>query len=100
MYKTQDNQLLMLWSNFCEHGYCVAIARSKNGKIDGEWVHDEKLLFSKETFGQYDGGHGMIFTDIDGQRYLSIHSPNSPLDDRKEKPVIIPVFEECGTIVI
>lgn len=100
MYKTQDNQLLMLWSNFDENGYCVAIARSKNGKIDGEWVHDEKLLFSKETFGQYDGGHGMIFTDIDGQRYLSIHSPNSPLDDRMEKPVIIPVFEECGTIVI
>lgn len=100
MYKTQDNQLLMLWSNFDEYGYCVAIARSKNGKIDGEWVHDEKLLFSKETFGQYDGGHGMIFTDIDGQRYLSIHSPNSPADDRMEKPVIILVFEECGTIVI
>ena len=100
MYKTKDNQLLMLWSNFNKDGYCVAIARSKNGKVDGEWVHDEKLLFSKETFGQYDGGHGMIFTDVDGQMYLSIHSPNAPVGDRMEKPVIIPVFEECGTIVI
>ena len=52
MYKTKDNQLLMLWSNFNKDGYCEAIARSKNGKIDGEWVHDEELLFSKETFGQ------------------------------------------------
>ena len=100
MYKTKDNQLLMLWSNFNKDGYCVAIARSKNGKVDGEWVHDEKLLFSKETFGQYDGGHGMIFTDVDGQMYLSIHSPNNPVGDRLEKPVIIPVFEENGTIVI
>ena len=99
MYKTKDNQLLMLWSNFDKEGYCVAIARSKNGKIDGEWVQD-KQLFSKETFGQYDGGHGMIFTDVDGQMYLSIHSPNAPVGDRMEKPVIIPVFEECGTIVI
>ena len=100
MYRTKDNELLMLWSNFCELGYCVAIARSDNGKIDGKWLHDEKLLFSKEIFGEYDGGHGMIFTDFDGQMYLSLHSPNAPVGDRKEKPVLIPVCEENGTIVI
>ena len=100
MYKTEDNQLLMLWSNFDKNGYCVAIARSENGKIDGEWVHDKKQLFSKETYGRYDGGHGMIFTDIDGQMYLSIHSPNSPVDDRLEKPIFIPVFEESGAILV
>ena len=60
----------MLWSNFNKDGYWVAIVRSKNGKVDGEWVHDEKLLFSKEISGQYDGGHGMIFTPVDGQMYL------------------------------
>ena len=100
MYKTMDNQNLMLWSNFNKDGYCVAIVRSKNGKVDGEWVHDEKLLFSKEISGQYDGGHGMIFTTVDGQMYLSIHSPNAPIGDRLEKPIIIPVSEEYGTLVI
>lgn len=99
MYKTKDNQLLMLWSNFCEQGYCVGIARSKNGKIDGEWVQDDNLLFSREISGQYDGGHGMIFTDFNGQMYLSIHSPNSPAGDRLEKPVLIALSEENGTVV-
>lgn len=99
MYKTKDNQLLMLWSNFCEQGYCVGIARSKNGKIDGEWVQDDNLLFSREISGQYDGGHGMIFTDFNGQMYLSIHSPNSPVGDRLEKPVLIALSEENGTVV-
>ena len=42
----------------------------------------------------------MIFTDVAGQMYLSIHSPNTPVGDRLEKPIIIPVFEENGTIVI
>lgn len=98
MYRTKDNHLLMIWSNFDEYGYCVGIARSKNGKIDGEWIQDKNVLFSKSTFGQYDGGHGMIFTDFDGQMYLSIHSPNKPTDDRLEIPVFIPVCEENGTI--
>lgn len=100
MYKAKDNRLLMLWSNFDKNGYCVGIARSKNGKIDGEWIQDDKLLFSKETCGKYDGGHGMIFTDFNGRMYLSIHSPNAPVDNRLEKPVFLPVCEENGTIVI
>ena len=94
MYKTEDNRLLMLWSNFDEYGYCVGLARSKNGKIDGEWLQEKNVLFSKSAFGQYDGGHGMIFTDFDGQMYLSIHSPNTPTNDRLEKPVFIPLYEE------
>lgn len=98
MYKTKENQLLMLWSNFDEYGYCVGVARSNNGKIDGEWLHDKDVLFSKSTFGQYDGGHGMIFTDFDGQMYLSIHSPNSPTNYRSERPIFIPVYEENGIV--
>jgi GH43 family beta-xylosidase len=101
MYKTKDNQLLMLWSNFHtpENDYCVGIARSKNGKVDGEWIHDEKLLFSKETTGKYDGGHGMIFTDRDGKMYLSVHSPNKQIEGCGEKTIFIPVHEENGTLV-
>ena len=106
MYKTKDGQLLMIWSNFCQSGYCVGIARSKNGKIDGEWTHDEKLLYSKEMTGHggghdggHDGGHGMIFKDDDGSMYLCIHTPNTPAEGDAEQTVIIPLREENGTLI-
>ena len=28
----------MIWSNFCDNGYGVGIARSENGKVDGKWI--------------------------------------------------------------
>ncbi len=99
MYTTEDGQLLMVWSNFDAHGYVVAVARSSNGRLDGEWIHDEKLLYSKYMTGVYDGGHGMIFTDTDGQMYLSFHSPNTAADDRKERPTFLAIREENGTLV-
>lgn len=100
MYKTAEGKLLMLWSNFSNEGdYCVAIAESDNGHVDGTWSHQERLLYSKELSGRYEGGHGMIFTDRDGQKYLSIHAPNHPIGDREEKPIFIPVKEENGTLV-
>ena len=99
MYGTEDGQLLMLWSNWDSEGYCVGIARSPSGKVEGPWQQDERLLYSKSMTGKYDGGHGMLFIDAEGQMYLSIHSPNSPSGDRKEKPIFIPVREENSTIV-
>ena len=41
----------------------------------------------------------MIFTDTDGQMYLSMHSPNNPSAGRKETPVFMPVKEVDGTLV-
>ena len=99
MYRTEDGQLLMIWSNSDSAGYCVGIARSSNGKVDGEWTQDDELLYSKNMQMQYDGGHGMIFYDTDGQMYLSIHSPNSAGDGRSETPVFIAIREENGTLV-
>ena len=49
--------------------------------------------------GTYDGGHAMIFTDTDGQMYLSFHSPNAPTDTRKETPVFLAIREEEGRIL-
>lgn len=99
MYRTEDGQLLMIWSNFCEGGYCVGVARSKNGKVDGEWIQNDKLLFSKETFGTEDGGHGMIFKARDGRMYLSLHSPNKATETYREKTVFIPVREVDGSLI-
>ena len=101
MHKCKNGELLMLWSNFAASGYVVGIARSGNGKPDGHWSHDDKLLFSKEVDGVCDGGHGMLFTANDGKMYLSIHSPNTPGAGRPhETPVFVPVKEIDGNIVI
>ncbi len=100
MYTMPDGTLLMLWSNFGKEGYCEAIARSDNGRLDGVWSHDKELLYRMELSGTpYDGGHGMIFTGLDGKKYLSLHSPNAPIDGREEVPVFIPVYEKNGTLV-
>ena len=100
MYRCEDGQLLMIWSNFNADGYCVGIARSDNGRVDGNWSQDEELLYSKALDGRYDGGHGMIFTDRDGRKYLSIHSPNAPAEGRPhETPILVPVKEQDGKLV-
>lgn len=104
MHKAKNGELLMIWSNFDERtedvGYCVGVCRSQNGKIDGKWVQDDALLYAKDIFGTYDGGHGMLFFDRDGTLYLSLHSPNLPDGDREEKPVFIPVCDENGTLTV
>lgn len=99
LYTCADGTLLMLWSNFCAEGYCEAIARSDNGKIDGTWSQNKERLYLRSASGTpYDGGHGMIFTGLDGKKYLSLHSPNAPIDERMETPIFIEVREENGTL--
>ena len=99
MHTTAEGDLLMIWSNFDAQGYVVAVAKSANRRLDGEWIHEEKLLYSKSMTGEYDGGHAMIFTDTDGQMYLSFHSPNAAVGDRKETPVFLAIKEENGKLV-
>lgn len=90
MYTTKEGNLLMIWSTFTPSGYVQAVSYSDNGRIDGKWIHP-KPLFDK------DGGHGMIFDDLNGQKYLILHSPNeNPL----ERPVLIKIKEENGTLVL
>ena len=98
LYTTAEGKLLCLWSNFNADGYVVAIAESSNGRLDGQWSHQTNLLYCKAYTGVYDGGHGMIFTDTDGQKYLSFHSPNAAVGSRLEKPVFIPLTERNGKL--
>ena len=99
MHTTAEGELLMLWSNFDAHGYVVALAKSSNGRLDGEWIHEKELLYSKAMTGEYDGGHAMIFTALDGRMYLSFHSPNAPVGDRRETPVFLAIEEKDGRLV-
>lgn len=90
MYRTEGGRLLMIWSTFTQTGYVQAVASSDNGEIDGEWLHEE-LLFDEN------GGHGMIFEDLDGIKHLILHSPNeNPL----ERPVMFTVEEKDDNLVI
>ena len=89
MYRAQDGTLYLLWSSFCETGYAISAARSASGSIAGPWIQEETPLFGK------DGGHGMIFTAFDGQKYLTIHTPNkTPL----ERAIFIPLWEKDGKL--
>jgi len=99
LYTTEKGELLILWSNFCAQGYCVAVARSSNGRPDGKWIHEEKLLYSKDSYGDYDGGHGMIFATPEGKKYLVLHAPNDNDRGRGETPRFIPIREEDGKLV-
>ncbi len=99
MYRCSTGELLMIWSSHDRYGYCVGIARSSNGEITGRWTHDEKRLFSQSMTGQYDGGHGMLFTALDGRLYMALHSPNTADAGRSEAPIFVRLREENGTLV-
>lgn len=99
LYRCEDGSLIMIWSNFSNNGYSVGIAHSDNGLVTGTWVQDDEVFFPVGNHIKYDGGHGMLFKDIDGNLWMSIHSPNTAKDDRTETPVFVPVKEENGTLV-
>ncbi len=100
MYESADNGLIMIWSNFDDEGnYCVGVAHSDNGCIDGKWTQDASPMFSKKITGKYDGGHAMIFKDNNGKIYMSLHSPNRATEGCVERMVFVPIKEENGTLV-
>lgn len=77
LFRDKEGRLRMIWSSFAAgENYCVALASPENGMFSGIWKPEEKLLFAK------DGGHGMLFTGLDGKRYLALHSPNETLLER------------------
>lgn len=90
MHRMSDGTLAMIWSSFARGaGYCVAVATSDNGELDGKWSHQDELLYNE------DGGHGMLFTDLNGQLCLVAHAPNGT---KKERPFILPIEEVNGTL--
>jgi len=93
----EDGKLIMLWSNVADNGYAVGMAESYS--IDGEWKQQPRLLFHRDISGtDYDGGHGMLFTDNDGRLMLSVHSPNSSGEGYHETAVFHEVVEVNGTL--
>ena len=83
LFKTDDGVLSMIWSNFSEKGYVVAVASSDNGLIEGKWSHRDHLLYEKDMRPDFttDGGHAMIFIDNQGKLRLALHGPNGKRPD-------------------
>ncbi len=75
LWRTEQGQLLMLWAGFSESGYTQGLALSETGDIHGPYRQLPPLF-------EGDGGHGMIFRDLQGQIYLTLHSPNEHLMER------------------
>lgn len=100
MYRTSEGKLIMLWSNFARSGgYSVGMAASENGKIDGKWLHAPRAFYC-ESRNSVEGGHPMLFTTLDGQLMMTIHSPNVAKDDVFETAQFIPVEDIGDTIVM
>ncbi len=88
LYKMADGKLLMIWST-CTNSYVQCIAASDNGSIFGKWSHLQPIFDD-------DGGHGMIFKDLNDGLKLTLHCPNI---SGHEKPIFFDIKEEYGTLV-
>lgn len=88
LWRTADGTLLCLWASFSEGGYTEGVAVSDNGEIDGRFTQTEPLFTD-------DGGHGMVFRALDGQLYLTLHSPNTTPEER---PFFHPIIEQGGRL--
>lgn len=89
LYRKADGKLLMIWST-CYNGYRQCVATSDNGSVCGNWSHLPTLFDD-------DGGHGMLFKDLNGKLRLTLHCPNISLE---EKPVFFFVEETEDSLKI
>ena len=75
LWRTSGGRLICLWASFSEKGYTQGMAMSDNGEIDGAFVQLPPIEME-------DAGHGMLFTDLSGQLWLTLHSPNIHPNER------------------
>ena len=71
----EDGCIKMIWSSVANNRYAVLEAQADS--LLGPWTHFE---------GQYsfNGGHAMLFEDLDGNRRLAMHTPNTVDKERLE----------------
>lgn len=65
----QSGHLICLWSGF-NGTYCVGQAISRSGRIEGPWEHLPDPIY-------VNGGHEMVFRDLQGNLKMSLHHDNN-----------------------
>lgn len=68
LFRTGTGRLGMIWTSWVFSDYTMGVAYSESGTLDGPWIHEPEPI----TPPNY--GHGMIFTDLNGETLLSAHS--------------------------
>lgn len=93
----ESGNLIMTWSSMSAakeigvQNYSIGQAISRSGKIEGPWEHDPIPLWSSN------GGHAMVFEDLEGNLKIAFHSPNSP--EGKERVTISDIEVKNGKFV-
>ncbi|WP_162990189.1 hypothetical protein [Mesobacillus foraminis] len=70
----------------------MAVARSRSGRIEGPWIHEDQLLMDRNA------GHSSLFTGLDGRTYLATHYPDTP--HGSERPLFLPIEETADGLRI
>ena len=76
LMKLRDGNLYMIFSSWSVNGYAVGGAVSESGTIGGPWILQDEPLYPEN------GGHGMLFRDLDGELIFTLHSPNDKYLER------------------
>lgn len=71
LYQTDSGKLICLFSTMSENGYRMGYAESSDGSLKGEWTCSAEQIQTSA-----DGGHCMIFQDLDGKDTVAYHAPN------------------------
>lgn len=68
LFRTGTGRLGIIWTSWVYSDYTMGVAYSESGTLAGPWIQEPNPV----TPPNY--GHGMIFTDLEGQTILSAHS--------------------------
>lgn len=84
-----SGNLILTWSSFSPL-YSIGQSISRSGKVLGPWEHEDKPIFSNN------GGHQMIFKDLEGNLKISFHSPNEAKGETRETLTIMDIKIKNG----
>ena len=80
VYTAPDGQKYLLWSTHWDGDYCQIASKFttlSESELFTAVVRKSTKIFPEGTDVELDGGHGMIFKDLNGNDVLVLHSPNS-----------------------
>ena len=99
VYTAPDGQKYLLWSTHWDGDYCQIASKFDTlsaSELFTAVVKKSTKIFPEGTDVEVDGGHGMIFTDLNGKDVLVLHGPNSG----KERALFFDVTASASSISV